>query len=88
MGRRIRPVQAAGSRCGGGGTYLGGLYAYTPFTPRQAAPPITTPLQRPTPYIQLVNEDLVTADDKTWTGFYPDLNGYCKCYYTSPHKTG
>ena len=23
-----------------------------------------------------------------WTGFYPDLNGYCKCYYTSPHKTG
>jgi hypothetical protein len=35
-----------------------------------------------------VNEDLVTADDKTWTGFYPDLNGYCKCYYTSPHKTG
>jgi len=43
-----------GSRCGGGGTYVGGLYAYTPFTPRQAAPPITTPLQRPTPYIQLV----------------------------------
>jgi hypothetical protein len=40
------------------------------------------------PYIQLVNEYLVTADDKTWTGFYPDLNGYCKCYYTSPHKTG
>ena len=34
------------------------------------------------------NEDLVTANDKGWTGFYPDLNGYCKCYYTSPHKTG
>ncbi len=40
------------------------------------------------PYIQLVNEYLVTANDKAWTGFYPDLNGYCKCYYTSPHKTG
>ena len=34
------------------------------------------------------NEYLVTANDKAWTGFYPDLNGYCKCYYTSPHKTG
>ena len=22
-----------------------------------------------------------------WTGFYPDLNAYCKCYYTSPHQT-
>jgi len=40
------------------------------------------------PYIQLVDEDTVTANDKQWTGFYPDLNGYCKCYYTSPHKTG
>jgi peptide/nickel transport system substrate-binding protein len=40
------------------------------------------------PYIQLVNEDLVTANDKGWTGFYPDLNAYCKCYYTAPHKTG
>ncbi len=40
------------------------------------------------PYIQLVNELLVTANDKAWTGFYPDLNGYCKCYYTSPHQTG
>jgi peptide/nickel transport system substrate-binding protein len=40
------------------------------------------------PYIQLVDEDLVTANDKQWTGFYPDLNAYCKCYYTHPHKTG
>ena len=40
------------------------------------------------PYIQLVDEDTVTANDKSWTGFYPDLNAYCKCYYTNPHKTG
>ena len=40
------------------------------------------------PYIQLVNEDTVTASSKAWTGFYPDLNAYCKCYYTSPHKAG
>ncbi len=40
------------------------------------------------PYIQLVDEALVTANSKAWTGFYPDLNAYCKCYYTSPHKTG
>jgi peptide/nickel transport system substrate-binding protein len=40
------------------------------------------------PYIQLVDEDLVTANDKQWTGFYPDLGAYCKCYYTHPHKTG
>ena len=39
------------------------------------------------PYIQLVDEDLVTASDKQWTGFEPDLNAYCKCYYTSPHQT-
>ena len=38
-------------------------------------------------YIQLVDEDLVTASTKGWTGFYPDLNAYCKCYYTSPHQT-
>jgi hypothetical protein len=29
----------------------------------------------------------VTAHVKNWTGFYPDLNAYCKCYYTSPHQT-
>jgi peptide/nickel transport system substrate-binding protein len=40
------------------------------------------------PYIQLVDEGLVTANDPGWTGFYPDLSAYCKCYYTSPHKTG
>jgi peptide/nickel transport system substrate-binding protein len=38
------------------------------------------------PYIQLVDEGLVTAHTKNWTGFYPDLNAYCKCYYTSPHQ--
>ncbi len=40
------------------------------------------------PYIQLVDEDTVTANDKQWTGFYPDLNAYCKCYYTHPHQVG
>jgi peptide/nickel transport system substrate-binding protein len=39
------------------------------------------------PYIQLVNEDLVTASTKKWTGFYPTMNAYCKCYYTSPHQS-
>jgi peptide/nickel transport system substrate-binding protein len=38
------------------------------------------------PYIQLVDEGLVTANTKGWTGFYPDLGAYCKCYYTSPHR--
>jgi peptide/nickel transport system substrate-binding protein len=38
-------------------------------------------------YIQLVNEELVTANAKNWTGFYPQLGAYCKCYYTSPHQT-
>jgi peptide/nickel transport system substrate-binding protein len=40
------------------------------------------------PYIQLVDEDIVTANDQSWTGFDGNLNAYCKCYYTSPHKTG
>jgi peptide/nickel transport system substrate-binding protein len=39
------------------------------------------------PYIQLVDEDLVTAHTKNWTGFHPALATYCKCYYTSPHPT-
>jgi peptide/nickel transport system substrate-binding protein len=39
------------------------------------------------PYIQLVDEDLISAHDLGWAGFQPDLNGYCKCYYTSPHRT-
>jgi peptide/nickel transport system substrate-binding protein len=38
-------------------------------------------------YIQLVNEDLVTANAKSWTGFYPQLGAYCKCYYTNPHQS-
>ena len=38
-------------------------------------------------YIQLVNEELVTANAKGWTGFYPQLGAYCKCYYTSPHQS-
>ena len=36
------------------------------------------------PYIQLVNEDLVTASTKGWTAFEPDLNAYCKCYLHKP----
>ena len=40
------------------------------------------------PYIQLVDEDIVTANDQSWTGFDANLGAYCKCYYTSPHKTG
>ncbi len=39
------------------------------------------------PYIQLVNTNLITAHDEAWTGFYPQLWSYCKCYYTSPHPT-
>jgi peptide/nickel transport system substrate-binding protein len=39
------------------------------------------------PYIQLVDEDLISAHDLGWAGFQPDMNGYCKCYYTSPHRT-
>jgi peptide/nickel transport system substrate-binding protein len=40
------------------------------------------------PYIQLVNANLITANNDKWTGFYPALWSYCKCYYTSPHQTG
>jgi peptide/nickel transport system substrate-binding protein len=39
------------------------------------------------PYIQLVDEGLVIAHANNWTGFYPNLNAYCKCYYTTPHQT-
>jgi ABC-type transport system substrate-binding protein len=39
------------------------------------------------PYINLVEEQLITASRKQWTGFYPQLGAYCKCYYTSPHLT-
>ena len=40
------------------------------------------------PYIQLVDTDVITAHDNTWTGFEPQLWGYCKCFYTTPHATG
>ena len=36
------------------------------------------------PYIQLVNTDMLTAHSVAWTGFQPNLWGYCKCYYTDP----
>jgi peptide/nickel transport system substrate-binding protein len=39
------------------------------------------------PYINLAEEQLITASSKSWTGFYPDLGAYCKCYYTSPHQS-
>jgi peptide/nickel transport system substrate-binding protein len=39
------------------------------------------------PYIQIANEKLVAAWSGKWTGFYPDLNAYCKCYYTNPHQS-
>jgi peptide/nickel transport system substrate-binding protein len=39
------------------------------------------------PYVQLVNEELVTAHNKKWTGFEPQLGAWCTCYYTSPHQT-
>jgi peptide/nickel transport system substrate-binding protein len=41
-------------------------------------------LARQRPYIQLVDTDQLTAHSTRWTGFYPTLWGYCKCYYTSP----
>jgi peptide/nickel transport system substrate-binding protein len=37
------------------------------------------------PYIQLVDTDQLTAPSTRWTGFQPDLWGYCKCFYTAPH---
>jgi peptide/nickel transport system substrate-binding protein len=36
------------------------------------------------PYIQLVDTDMLTAHSVAWTGFQPNLWGYCKCYYTDP----
>ena len=38
-------------------------------------------------YTQLVNELAIDAHVKTWTGFYPELSGYSKLYYTSPHQS-
>ncbi|MGZ4480981.1 MAG: ABC transporter substrate-binding protein [Gaiellales bacterium] len=37
------------------------------------------------PYIQVANTKTIAASGSKWTGFYPDLSAYCKCYYTSPH---
>jgi peptide/nickel transport system substrate-binding protein len=39
------------------------------------------------PYIQLVNNDLLTAHRDGWTGFYPQLWSFCKCYYTNVRPT-
>ena len=39
------------------------------------------------PYIQLVDTDMITAHASAWTGFEPNLWGYCKCYYTDPHPS-
>ncbi len=39
------------------------------------------------PYIQLVDTDMLTAHSSAWTGFQPNLWGYCKCYYTDPHPS-
>ena len=40
------------------------------------------------PYIQLVDTDMLTAHSNAWTGFQPNLWGYCKCYYTGPSAAG
>ncbi|MFI5048520.1 MAG: ABC transporter substrate-binding protein [Gaiellales bacterium] len=37
-------------------------------------------------YTQLVNEEYVDANAKTWTNFKTILNAYSKEYYTSPYK--
>jgi len=37
-------------------------------------------------YTQLVNEQFVDANAKTWTNFKTILNAYSKEYYTSPYK--
>jgi peptide/nickel transport system substrate-binding protein len=39
------------------------------------------------PYIQLVDTDMLTAHADAWTGFQPNLWGYCKCYYTAPRPS-
>ena len=44
-------------------------------------------LAKKRPYIQLVNNDLLTAHRSGWTGFYPQLWSYCKCYYTNVRPT-
>jgi peptide/nickel transport system substrate-binding protein len=44
-------------------------------------------LARERPYIHTVQEEIIMAYRDEWTGFYPDLGAYCKCYYTNPHLT-
>jgi peptide/nickel transport system substrate-binding protein len=39
------------------------------------------------PYIQLIDNDMLTAHSDAWTGFQPNLWGYCKCYYTAPRPS-
>jgi peptide/nickel transport system substrate-binding protein len=39
-------------------------------------------------YTQLVNEQLIDAHTKKWTGMDPNLSGYSKRYYTAPYQTG
>jgi peptide/nickel transport system substrate-binding protein len=39
------------------------------------------------PYIQLVDTDMLTAHSNAWSGFQPNLWGYCKCYYTDPQPS-
>jgi len=39
-------------------------------------------------YTQLVNEEYIDANAKTWTGIEPNLNAYSKKYWTTPHMTG
>jgi len=31
-----------------------------------------------------LQNDMLTAHRNAWTGFQPNLWGYCKCYYTDP----
>jgi peptide/nickel transport system substrate-binding protein len=39
------------------------------------------------PYIQLVDTDSLSVHSTRWTGFAPELWGYCKCFFTAPHPT-
>jgi peptide/nickel transport system substrate-binding protein len=44
-------------------------------------------LARERPYIHTVQEEIIMAYKDEWTGVYPDLGAYCKCYYTSVRRT-
>jgi peptide/nickel transport system substrate-binding protein len=43
-------------------------------------------LARERPYIHTVQEEIIMAYKDEWTGVYPDLGAYCKCYYTSVRR--